>query len=94
VVLASSTTGDGLADVWAKVLEHVRFVGDGLEQRRARQAERWLWTSVETELLRRLHDDDAVKARLPDLLAAVQQQRVSPGRAALDLVDAFLGRAR
>ncbi len=90
VVLASSVSGDGLDDVWAKVLDHVRFLGDGLERRRAQQAERWLWTSVETELLRRLHDNDAVKARLPDLLAAVQQGRLSPGRAALDLVDVFL----
>ena len=91
VVLASSTTGEGLADVWANVLAHVRFLGDGLQERRAAQAERWLWTSVETELLRRLHDDEAVRSKLPALLSAVQQGRVSAGRAALDLVDVFLG---
>lgn len=90
VLLASSVTGDGLDGVWAEVQAHIAFLGDDLMARRARQAERWLWTSVETELLRRLHGDVTVQARLPAVLAAVQQGTVSPGRAALELVDAFL----
>jgi LAO/AO transport system kinase len=94
VVLASSLTGEGIAEVWAAITDHRRFVGDGLVAKRAAQAERWLWSSVESELLRRLHDDDDVKARLPALLAAIRSGSTSPGRAAHELVEAFFSKDR
>jgi LAO/AO transport system kinase len=94
VVLASSVTGEGLAEVWGAIADHGRFVGEGLAAKRAAQAERWLWSSVESELLRRLHDDDDIKARLPSLLAEIRRGATSPGRAALELVEAFVSKGR
>ena len=90
VLLASAVAGTGLDVVWQTVLEHTAFLAPTLQERRAQQAERWLWTSVEHELVRRLHTDADTAALLPGLLDEVRLGKTSPGRAALSLVERFL----
>lgn len=90
VLLASAVAGTGLDVVWQTVLEHTAFLAPTLQERRAQQAERWLWTSVEHELVRRLHSDADTAALLPGLLDEVRLGKTSPGRAALSLVERFL----
>ena len=94
VLLASAATGTGLDVLWQTVLDHTAHLAPMLDERRGQQAERWLWTSVEHELVRRLHTDPDVNARLPGLLADVRRGKTSPGRAALSLVEHFLDQTR
>lgn len=95
VVLTSATHNLGLAELWTAVgthLSHLEGAPGGLAASRARQAERWLWSSVEGALIEALHADANVQRELPSALAAVRQGRVSPGRAALGLIQTFLKR--
>ncbi len=94
VLLASAATGKGLDVLWQTVLDHTAHLAPTLDERRGQQAERWLWTSVEHELVRRLHAAPDVNARLPGLLADVRRGKTSPGRAALSLVESFLDPTR
>ncbi len=89
VVTASASTNVGIEAVWDEVERHRTATAAGRDARRAAQAERWLWTSVEVELLHRAHQHPAVKALLPALLDEVRAGRRSPGRAAIELVEAM-----
>jgi len=92
VVCASSLERAGLDDVWAQVLAHRAATASTRAQRRAAQAERWLWLCVESELLARFKTAASVQAALPAVIDDVRAERVSPGRAAQRLVDALLRR--
>ncbi|CAN5578765.1 methylmalonyl Co-A mutase-associated GTPase MeaB [soil metagenome] len=90
-ILVSSTTGDGIAEVWDAIRAthgRLRETG-GLDRLRAEQARAWLWSEVTATLLHRLHHDPAVRARLPEVEAAVASGTLSPGVAAGQLLDAF-----
>ena len=93
VLLASSQTSDGLADVWRTILEHrahLEKASPGLAARRAAQAEAWLWSSVEHELMRRVRHDPRLKTTRDTILADVRAGRVSAARAARALVDVLV----
>jgi LAO/AO transport system kinase len=93
VLLASAHEGTGLSDIWDKASAHLAHVEQrpgGLAARRAVQAERWMWASVEQALIQAVHDDVDVNAALPGALADVRAGRLSPGRAAQGLIKAFL----
>ena len=87
VLTASATTNLNIDTVWQTVLEHEASLAATKTERRAAQAERWLWTSVESELLVRIRRQQSVQQALPALLTEVRAGRRSPGRAAVDLVD-------
>jgi LAO/AO transport system kinase len=88
VLLASARTGAGLADAWQAVLTHRKALEDSgaLAEKRASQAERWLWAVIEAELLRRFHVDDRVRAALPAIVDDVRSGRRAPTRGAWDLL--------
>ncbi len=92
VLTYSALTGDGVADVWGKVLEHrEKMIGSGaFAARRRAQQVKWMWTLLEERLMSRLRSDAALKAKLPRLEAAVADGKISPA-VAVDELAAALG---
>ncbi len=92
VVTYSAITGTGIAELWAHVLSHrERLTASGeFAARRREQQVKWMWTMVEQRLFARLRSDAAIKAKLPQLEAAVSEGRLSPALAA-DKIAAALG---
>jgi LAO/AO transport system kinase len=88
-LLASSTTGAGVAEVWDAVVDvHHRLASSNqLTRLRAHQAQAWLWDELRTGLLDRFRADPEVRARLADLERAVAEGRVAPTVAAQQLLD-------
>ena len=66
VVTYSALTGNGIAELWGKVLEHKdKMTASGeLEARRREQQVKWMWTMLEERLTARLRSDPAVRAKL------------------------------
>ena len=91
VVTYSALTGDGIADLWARILEHrekLTALGE-LAQRRREQQVKWMWTMLDDRLFTRLKTDPALRARLPALEAAVAEGRLSPALAVDEIAQAM-----
>jgi LAO/AO transport system kinase len=92
VLTCAGLTGAGLAEVWAKVLEHqdrMRASGALAERRRAQQV-RWTWGMVRDGLEHRLRAHPAVRSLAPELERAVLAGELTPALAARQLLEAFL----
>jgi LAO/AO transport system kinase len=95
VVLVSSVTGDGIADVDAAVAEFGAALGEaGIARLRADQARSWMWREVTDSVLDRLRRDPEVRRLLHRLEAEVAAGAIAPGAAARRLLDAFLASGR
>ena len=72
VITYSALTGNGIPDLWAKVLEHKEKLGatGELAGRRRAQQVKWMWTMLEERLTQRLRSDPAVRAKLKSAEAA------------------------
>jgi LAO/AO transport system kinase len=95
VLTCAGLTGEGLAEVWAKVVEHqdrARASGAFDERRRAQQV-RWTWQLVRDGLEHRLREHPAVRSSAPLLEAAVLAGELTPALAARQLLETFLGDA-
>ena len=91
VVTYSALTGNGIADLWGRILEHrEKLTASGeLDRRRREQQVKWMWTMLEERLFTRLRGDPAIKARLRSLEAAVAEGRVSPALAVDEIAQAM-----
>jgi LAO/AO transport system kinase len=91
VVTFSALTGDGIAELWAKVSEHrERMSAAGaLAARRREQQVKWMWSMLEERVMARLKSDPALRARLPKLEAAVAAGRTSPAVAVDELAKSL-----
>jgi LAO/AO transport system kinase len=80
VATCSALTGDGIAALWERVLDHrKRMTASGeFAARRREQQVKWMWAMLEERMFARLRSDPALKARLPRLEAAVAAGRLSP----------------
>jgi LAO/AO transport system kinase len=83
-LLASSRTGEGLAEVWAALEEHRRdqVASGDLEARRRTQEVRAFWALVEEGLRARFDADPHVKAALGPLLERLAAGAIDAGSAA------------
>jgi LAO/AO transport system kinase len=92
VVTYSALSGDGVAALWATVLEHrERMTAAGeLAARRREQQVKWMWAMLEERVFSRLKSDPAIKAKLPRIEAAVAEGRMTPALA-VDEIAAALG---
>jgi LAO/AO transport system kinase len=84
VVTFSALTGDGIGDLWGKVLAHrdaLAGTGELAERRRAQQV-KWMWTLMEERLMAKLRGDPAVRAKLKSAEAAVADGKLAPTLAA------------
>src|SRR5207244_7686338 len=67
VVTYSALTGDGVADLWASVLDHRNRMSEAgeFDARRREQQVKWMWAMLEDRVFARLKSDPALKAKLP-----------------------------
>ena len=91
VVKCSAVTGDGLDDIWTAVQEFRDATGRSgrFEQRRAKQAQTWMWNEVNETVLGELRGAAAVKSALAELEPAVEQGHVGPSEAARRILAAY-----
>src|SRR5208283_4689353 len=93
VVTYSALTGDGIAELWTRVLEHrERLTASGeLASRRGEQQVKWMWAMLEERLFAPLRSDRALKAALPRIEADVAAGRLAANAAVEEIAD-MLGR--
>lgn len=91
VVTISGLTGDGLEALWSKIEDHrARFEAKGLiAEKRRRQDVKWMWAMVQDRLQAKLRHDPALKARTPELEAAVSSGTLAPTLAAEEIARAL-----
>jgi LAO/AO transport system kinase len=84
VLTCSALSGDGIDELWTRIIEHrERLTQSGeLKARRGEQQVKWMWTMVEERLFAPLRTDRAVKAALPHIEAEVAGGRLAPAAAA------------
>ncbi|MFQ5696960.1 MAG: methylmalonyl Co-A mutase-associated GTPase MeaB [Myxococcota bacterium] len=89
VLSASAQTGEGVREFWEQVLEHRRIQEASGERResRSRQARSWLWRLVEEGVRARFDRDPRLHERLRALEQSVGEGRVTPMRAAAELLE-------
>jgi len=92
VLTCAGLTGEGLAEVWAKLVEHQdRAKASGaFEERRRRQQVRWTWQLVRDALEHRMRAHPAVRALAPGLEQAVLAGELTPALAAQQILETFL----
>jgi LAO/AO transport system kinase len=91
VMTYSARTGDGIAELWSRILEHREKLNASgeLARRRREQQVKWMWTMLDDRLFMRLKSDPALRARLPALEAAVAEGRLSPALAVDEIAQAM-----
>ncbi len=95
VIACSAVTGDGLSALWeALQARRTALQSSGRwEARRKEQSLRWMWRTVEEELVAALRSDPDVAAVVPDLERAVLAGRLGPEQAAARVLEVFRRRA-
>jgi len=91
VVTYSALTGEGIAGLWAQVIAHRDKLTASAELtvRRREQQIKWMWTMLDDFWRTRIASDAKLKARLPQIEAAVAAGQLSPAHAADELVAAL-----
>ncbi|HZE46902.1 MAG TPA: methylmalonyl Co-A mutase-associated GTPase MeaB, partial [Xanthobacteraceae bacterium] len=91
VVTYSALTGEGIAGLWAQVIAHRDKLTASAEltARRREQQIKWMWTMLDDFWRNRIASDAKLKARLPQIEAAVAAGQLSPARAVDELVAAL-----
>jgi LAO/AO transport system kinase len=89
VVTCSARTGDGIAQIWATILDHrSQMIATGhLDQKRRRQARHAMHESIHRALSDSFFRNPEVRALLPQLERDVMDSRVSASRAAQTLLE-------
>ena len=93
VITYSALTGEGVAALWAHVLDHrqkLTAAGE-LASRRAEQQVKWMWAMLEERLFAPLRSDRAINAALASIEAEVAAGTLAPA-AAVDKIVGMLGR--
>jgi LAO/AO transport system kinase len=92
VVTFSALTGNGIDDLWARVIEHkqkMTATGELSDIRRGQQV-KWMWTLLEERLTARLRSDPAIRAKLRAAEAQVAAGKLAP-TLAVEEIAALLG---
>lgn len=91
MVTCSARYGEGLAEIWGLVAEHRRELeaSGRFEQHRRHQLLSWLWTMVDEALRAAVREHPRVAALAAELEREVLAERLSPTRAAEQILDAF-----
>jgi LAO/AO transport system kinase len=88
VVTYSALTGDGIPELWVKVLEHrdkLSKTGEFSARRREQQV-KWMWAILEDRWRGRVASDPKLRAKLPQIEKAVAEGRLSPALAVDDIL--------
>jgi len=92
VLTCSAFTGDGIAELWARILEHRERMtnsGEHAALRREQQV-KWMWSMLEQRVFARLKSDAGLRAKLPRIEAAVADGRLA-AMLAVEEIAAALG---
>jgi LAO/AO transport system kinase len=91
VVTYSALTGQGIPDLWAQVLAHrdKLTASDEITARRREQQVKWMWTMLDEVWRARIAAEGKLKAKLPQIEAAVAAGQLTPARAVDELVAAL-----
>jgi LAO/AO transport system kinase len=84
VATYSAFTGQGIGELWQKILDHrtaMNASGDFAARRREQQV-KWMWSMLEQRMLARLRADASVRAKVKKIEADVADGRVAPALAA------------
>lgn len=89
VLLASSKTGDGLAEVWETICKFRRIMTENgeLDKRKAKQSRYWMWQHLQDLISARVKSDDRVGAIAEEVENALDQGIVSPRVAASNILQ-------
>jgi LAO/AO transport system kinase len=92
VMTYSALTGNGIPQLWAKVIEHKEKMSASgeLAARRREQQVKWMWSMLEERLTARLRSDPAVRAKLRQAETAVAAGKLAP-TLAVEEIAALLG---
>jgi LAO/AO transport system kinase len=92
VMTVSGLTGQGLDELWAKVLDcRARFEATGeLGMKRRAQDAKWMWALVHERIHEKLATDPALRGRVPAIERALAEGSLSP-TAGADEIAALLG---
>ncbi len=93
VMTCSGQNGDGLEDLWGRIVDHrsvMTATGEWDDRRRAQRLA-WMWSMVEGRLLDSLRADPAVLGLLMAAEAEVLDGLTTPSAAAERLLEAFGG---
>jgi LAO/AO transport system kinase len=92
VITYSALTGDGIGELWSKVIEHKETMtaSGELAARRREQQVKWMWSMLEERLTARLRSDPAVRGKLKAAEAEVAAGKLAP-TLAVEEIAALLG---
>ncbi len=92
VVTYSALTGDGIAALWQRVLDHrIAMTASGeFAARRREQQVKWMWAILEDRMKAKLRADPSVRTKVRETEAAVAAGHVSPAVAADTLMELLL----
>ena len=85
----SALTGDGIAKLWQKILDHrtaMNASGDFAARRREQQV-KWMWSMLEQRMLSRLRADASTRARVKKIESEVADGRLTPAVAAEQIME-------
>jgi LAO/AO transport system kinase len=85
----SALTGNGIAKLWQKILDHRKAMsasGDFAARRRDQQV-KWMWSMLEQRMLARLRADASTRAKVKKIEADVADGRLTPAVAAEQMLE-------
>jgi LAO/AO transport system kinase len=85
----SALTGNGIAKIWQKILDHrnaMNASGDFAARRREQQV-KWMWSMLEQRMLARLRADASTRARVRKIEIEVAEGRLTPAVAAEQIME-------
>jgi len=85
----SALTGDGIAKLWQKILDHrtAMNASDDFAARRREQQVKWMWSMLEQRMLARLRADASTRARVKRIESDVADGRLTPAVAAEKILE-------
>jgi LAO/AO transport system kinase len=85
----SALTGNGIAKLWQKILDHrtaMNASGEFAKRRREQQV-KWMWSMLESRMLARLRADASIRAKVKRLETEVADGRITPSVAAEQIAE-------
>ena len=84
----SALTGDGIAKLWQKILDHRKAMNASGEfaARRREQQVKWMWSMLEQRMLARLRTEASVRAKVKKIEAEVADGHLTPALGAEEIM--------
>ena len=89
VVTYSGLTGNGIAELWQKILDHrnaMQASGELVARRREQQV-KWMWSMLESRMMARLRTEASIRAKVKKIESEVAEGRVAPALGAEEIMD-------